>query len=153
MVWRRLRVPGVTSLATLHEAIQIINNWGNVHLHRFHIYAVDYGINYIGGTCYRDNAYKIKLDDFEFSEGDKFYYEYNFFKNHIVDIRIECIDDDPTSQSDLFCVSGNGVVGKTKHHEIKGRYKFLKALAKATDKTTVGEILPYVKTLRAGFVA
>ena len=34
MVWRRLRVPGVTSLATLHEAIQIIKGWDNDHLQR-----------------------------------------------------------------------------------------------------------------------
>ena len=46
MVWRRLRVPGQTSLATLHDAIQIANGWDNEHLHLFHIYGVNYGIRY-----------------------------------------------------------------------------------------------------------
>ena len=45
MVWRRLRVPSVTSPAMLHEIIPIINSWDNGHLHQFHIVGKDYGIN------------------------------------------------------------------------------------------------------------
>ncbi|EGM7893502.1 plasmid pRiA4b ORF-3 family protein [Escherichia coli] len=38
MVWRRLRIAADTSLAALHFIIQIIQGWGDDHLHQFHIY-------------------------------------------------------------------------------------------------------------------
>lgn len=127
--------------------IQIINGWDNEHLHRFHIYAVGYGIHYIGGTCYRGSAYKIKLDDFEFSDGDIIYYEYNYFENHIVDIRVGSIEDTTTTDVTLFCTKGNGMVGVNNHDVIHEKYKLLKALAKATATTTVDEILPFVNVV------
>ncbi|WP_235784865.1 plasmid pRiA4b ORF-3 family protein [Serratia fonticola] len=36
MVWRRLRIAADTSLAALHYIIQIVQGWGNDHLHQFH---------------------------------------------------------------------------------------------------------------------
>ncbi|MUN04678.1 hypothetical protein GNZ04_20820 [Escherichia coli] len=41
MVWRRLRIAADTSLAALHFIIQIIQGWGDDHLHQFHIYGVE----------------------------------------------------------------------------------------------------------------
>ncbi|EFE3786641.1 plasmid pRiA4b ORF-3 family protein [Escherichia coli] len=35
MVWRRLRIAADTSLAALHFIIQIIQGWGDDHLHQF----------------------------------------------------------------------------------------------------------------------
>ena len=72
MVWRRLRIPGNTSLAQLHHIIQIVNHWDDEHLHQFHIYGKNYGISYLGGIAFADNAYKIFFDDFNFDTGDKF---------------------------------------------------------------------------------
>jgi hypothetical protein len=89
MVWRRFRVPANTSLAILHKLIQIINGWNDFSLHKFHIYGKDYGINYIGGVHYPNDVYAVCLEDFNFEIGDKFTYEYNFFKHIIHDIRIE----------------------------------------------------------------
>lgn len=59
MVWRRLRVPGNTSLAHLHHIIQIAYNWDNEHLHQFHIYGKDYGISYVGGIGFADNPRQV----------------------------------------------------------------------------------------------
>lgn len=36
MVWRRLRIPENTSLAQLHNIIQIAYNWDDEYLHQFH---------------------------------------------------------------------------------------------------------------------
>ena len=44
-IGRRLRIPGSTSLADLHHMIQIVNGWDDDHLHCFHIYGKDYGVN------------------------------------------------------------------------------------------------------------
>ncbi|MGM1120132.1 IS1096 element passenger TnpR family protein [Escherichia coli] len=53
MVWRRLRIAAGTSLAALHFIIQIIQRWGDDHLHQFHIYGKDYGITYEGALVFR----------------------------------------------------------------------------------------------------
>lgn len=149
MVWRRLHIPGITSLATLHEAIQIVNGWDNENLHRFHIYAVDYGINYLGGCSFRGNAHKILLDDFEFSAGDKFFYEYNFFEHNIVDIRVEAVEEERTDNTEIYCLKGNGVPGIDKRDVVNAKYELLEAITKVNAKTTVGDLLPYVEALRA----
>lgn len=64
MIWRRLRIPGHTSLADFHHLIQIIFNWDNEHLHRFHIYGKDYGVAYVGGLSFSDDAHVVFIDDF-----------------------------------------------------------------------------------------
>ena len=149
MVWRRLRVPGASSLASLHEAIQIVNGWDNDHLHRFHIYAVDYGISYAGGLSFRDNAHQVALDRFEFDVGDKFFYEYNFFKHQIVDIRVEAIKEETSNDVAIGCVKGNGMPGADKYDEMEATYQLIKAIATADDTTTMGDIRPYVDALNA----
>ena len=72
MVWRRLRIPGNTSLAQLHNIIQIAYNWDDEYLHQFHIYGKDYGLSYAGGILFSDDARQVFLKDFEFDAGDKF---------------------------------------------------------------------------------
>ncbi len=57
MIWRRLRIPSHTSLADFHHVIQIVFNWDNEHLHRFHIYGKDYGVAYAGGLSYSDDTH------------------------------------------------------------------------------------------------
>ncbi len=39
MVWHRLRIAADTSLAALHFIFQIVQGWGDDHLHQFHIMA------------------------------------------------------------------------------------------------------------------
>lgn len=100
MVWRRLRIAGDTSLAGLHALIQIANGWVDDNLHQFHIYGKDYGISKLGGILFTDNAYKVVIDDFDFDVGDRFTYEYNFYKNWLHDIRIEAIKESSTREKD-----------------------------------------------------
>ena len=38
MNWRRLRLPGSTSIADFHHIIQIAMGWDNDYLHCFHIF-------------------------------------------------------------------------------------------------------------------
>ncbi len=71
MIWRRLLVPGSTSIAELHHIIQIAMGWENCHLHRFRIYAREYGISYIGGISFSDNPHEVRLADFGFRAGDR----------------------------------------------------------------------------------
>jgi len=38
LIWRRLLVPGETTLAELHAVVQTVFGWGGEHLHRFVIH-------------------------------------------------------------------------------------------------------------------
>jgi len=149
MVWRRLRIPGDTSLAQLHAIIQIAYNWDDEYLHQFHIYGKDYGISYPGGITFSEDPYKISLDDFEFDVRDKFTYEYNFFAHWLVDIRIEAIKELSSKSAAVYCTKGNGMPGVNKSDELEPMMNLLKAIADIDKNTTVDDIRPLVDTLNA----
>lgn len=146
MIWRRFQIPGNTSLADFHHIIQIAYGWDNEYLHQFHIYGKDYGIGYIGGISFSDDAHKVYIDDFEFDANDKFTYEYNFFEHWFVDVRIEDIRDKLTP-APVYCVKGSGLLGVSKHDEIEPTLNLLKAIVKK--ETTVGKIRSLIDALNA----
>ncbi len=148
MVWRRLRIAVDTSLAALHFIIQIIQGWGDDHLHQFHIYGKDYGITYEGGIGFPDNPFQVVIEDFEFDVGDRFTYEYNFFEYWIHDIRIEAIYEN-TELKTPFCISGHGMPGATVADEFDKTLAFLEAIVNADDETTISEIRPFADDLDA----
>jgi hypothetical protein len=43
-IWRRLRVPGDTTLHRLHRVLQIVMGWWDYHLYRFDVGRAHYGI-------------------------------------------------------------------------------------------------------------
>jgi len=149
MIWRRLRIPGSTSLVDLHHMIQIINGWDDDHLHRFHIYGNDYGIAYAGGLSFSDDAHLVYLDDFDFDVGDRFTYEYNFFEHWLQDIRIEAIETESTSPAHPFCVKGNGMPGATKYDEYERTMDLVKAIIDSDKSTTMGDIRCQIEALAA----
>ncbi len=148
MVWRRLRIAADTSLAALHFIIQIIQGWGDDHLHQFHIYGKYYGITYEGGIDFPDNPFQVVIDDFEFDVGDRFTYEYNFFEHWIHDIHVEAIYEN-TELKTPFCISGYGMPGATVADEFDKTLVFLEAIVNADDETTIGEIRPFADDLDA----
>ena len=147
MVWRRLRIPGNTSLAMLHYCIQIIYGWDDVHLHQFHIYGKDYGINYAGGFCYSDNPHTVYLDDFRFDVGDRFTYEYNFFENIMHDIRIEKIKESQKVDHAITCLSGSGMSGVTQYDVAKVKHKMLRLVVTKKGLLTKEDIIRFRKEL------
>ncbi|HAN6984570.1 TPA: AMP-binding protein [Escherichia coli] len=148
MVWRRLRIAADTSLAALHFIFQIVQGWGDDHLHQFHIYGKDYGISYEGGIGFVDNPFRVVIDDFAFDAGDRFTYEYNFFEHWLHDIRVEAIYENSTLKAP-FCISGHGMPGATAADEFDKTLAFLEAIVNADDETTVGEIRPFADDLDA----
>lgn len=149
MIWRRFWIFGNTSLASFHQIIQTAYSWDNEYLHRFHIYGKDYGIGYVGGISFSDNAHKVYIDNFGFDINDKFAYEYNFFNHWFVDLRIEDIKNKimPTA---VHCINGSGMPGASKHDENKATLNLLKELVKVKDKeTTVDNIRDLVDKLNA----
>lgn len=82
LIWRRLLVRCDTTLAQLHDILQLIFAWSNEHLHAFHIYGKDYGAN---GVDTRD----VRLRDFRLRPGERFRYVYDFGAYWQCDIRLE----------------------------------------------------------------
>jgi Plasmid pRiA4b ORF-3-like protein len=89
MVWRRLLVPAETSIAGLHEILQAAFGWGDEHLHRFTIHAVEYGLWRPGSAGFSRDARQVLLAGFGLRPGERFTYEYNFFAGWRHDIRVE----------------------------------------------------------------
>jgi len=49
IIWRRLLVRGDSTIADLHDILQITFGWSDDHLHRFLIHGKQYGVAYLGG--------------------------------------------------------------------------------------------------------
>ena len=47
-IWRRLHVPSDSSIAMLHDLLQIAFDWSDLHLHRFVIRGKEYGVSRMG---------------------------------------------------------------------------------------------------------
>ena len=89
MIWRRLLVSSETTIAQLHQYIQVAFNWSGEHWHRFRIHGKDYGIAYLGGIRFDDNPYAVPLSRFRLHRREWFRYEYDFIAHWRVDIRLE----------------------------------------------------------------
>jgi hypothetical protein len=89
MIWRRLLVSSETTMAQLHQYIQVSFDWSGEHLHRFRIHGKDYGIAYLGGISFDDNPHAVPLSRFRLHPRESFRYEYDFISNWRVDIRLE----------------------------------------------------------------
>lgn len=106
LIWRRLLVPEATSIAELHYMLQIVMGWEDYHLHRFQIYAKDYGISQIGGMGFSDNPWAVRLADFGFRVRDRFEYQYDFGDNWEHDLRIEAILETDPKKTYPVCIDG-----------------------------------------------
>jgi hypothetical protein len=78
IIWRRLLVRGDSTIADLHDILQISFGWSDNHLHRFLIHGKQYGVAYLGGITLRNDPRRIKLSDLGLRVKEKFLYEYDF---------------------------------------------------------------------------
>ena len=71
-VWRRVWLTDSLSIANLHRVIQLLMGWDDDHLHRFRIHGRDYGIGYIGGPNFGEDAAVEPLSQFGFRPTERF---------------------------------------------------------------------------------
>lgn len=89
LIWRRLLVRSDMTIADLHYIIQISLEWTDDYLHQFIIHGKSYGIYHEGGLCFADDPTTIYLRDFQFRLKERFIYQYNFYDDWQIEIRLE----------------------------------------------------------------
>jgi hypothetical protein len=88
-VWRRVEMPGRTTLTELHSILQTVMPWCDEHLHDFEIDGVRYGAPDDGWEDdeLRDES-KVRLDDVA-AEGTTIRYTYDFGDDWRHDVVVE----------------------------------------------------------------
>src|SRR5438270_13059590 len=75
--WRRMLVRSDSTIAQLHDTLQIAFGWTDEHLHRFLIHGNPYGIARSGGMSFDDNPRRVRLRDFHFRSKQTWVYGYD----------------------------------------------------------------------------
>lgn len=108
MVWRRLLISSATTIAQLHDVVQIAMGWEDLHLHQFRIHGKAYGISRVGGISFADDPHHVTLADFRLRPGERFVYEYDMgdFWQH--DLRLEAVVPRAPRRHYPVCTAGHG---------------------------------------------
>lgn len=89
LIWRRLLVRSVSTVAQLHEAPQIVFGWEDLHLNRFEIRGREYAVYRDGGGIIGIDASRVRLGDLHLRRLERFVYEYDFSDSWIHELRLE----------------------------------------------------------------
>ena len=106
LIWRRLLVPADTTIAGLHQVLQVAFGWSGAYLHRFKVHGREYGLCYDGGPVFRDDARQVRLVSLGLREGERFSYEYNFLAAWHLDLRLEQITGPGPGEAHPRCTGG-----------------------------------------------
>lgn len=87
LIWRRLQVTGSTTLAELHQVLQMSFGWEGDYLHSFTVHGVDYGNT---GGCHSYGA-DVTLVGLGLRVRERLTYACNFFAGWSHDLRVEKI--------------------------------------------------------------
>lgn len=88
-IWRTVELPGSTTLAGVHHALQVALGWTNSHLHAFAIGRARYGMADVDSFGERGDLdeRQYRLQDVV-RAGDKFLYEYDFGDGWEHDVKV-----------------------------------------------------------------
>ena len=78
MICRRLLVRSDSTVAQLHEALQVAFGWGDDHLNRFEIRGREYSVYRDGSGMIGIDARGVRLDSLNLRQLERFSYEYDF---------------------------------------------------------------------------
>jgi len=125
MVWRRLVVHSDSTIAELHQVLQIAFGWSDEHLHCFRIHGKEYGTPHVGGMSFDEDATTVRLAAFRFHPRERFFYEYDFYDHWVHEIRIEQILPLDSARSYPLCIGG---VRAAPPEECGGAWAYLQRL-------------------------
>jgi len=128
-VWRRILISGDTTLARLHDILQVVMGWTNAHLHRFIVKGQTYAIpdrGDIGPRKPKDER-KFTLRDIA-QEGSRLVYEYDFGDNWQHGLDVEAILPPEEGMQYPACLEGAGACPPEDVGGISGYEHFLEAM-------------------------
>jgi pRiA4b ORF-3-like protein len=135
-IWRRVVVPGDSTLARLHGIIQVAMGWQDGHLHMFEID----GDRFAGRGFDDSELDDDELDEAHFRLGDlvnrekpKFNYCYDFGDNWQHTLLVEKILPAAKECAPVICLAGKGRCPPEDCGGIWGYYRLLAALANPND--------------------
>jgi hypothetical protein len=106
MIGRRVLVRTDSTLANLHDVLQIAFGWSDSHLHRFRIHGRDYGVNRLGGPSFSTDARQVRLADFQFRLNEWFLYEYDLRDSWRHEVPVERRLTEEPKRTYPVCVGG-----------------------------------------------
>lgn len=127
-IWRRLLVPGDTTLADLHDIIQVAMGWEDYHLHQFIIQGEYYGEPSPDDLFDVHDERKVTLRQIAPHEGFRFRYEYDFGDGWLHQILVEKILPPEPGQFYPVCIAGKQACPPEDVGGIWGYYEFLEAI-------------------------
>jgi hypothetical protein len=129
-IWRRLQVPGNTTLRKLHDILQIAMGWTDSHLHQFiagdrHYGAVEYDD---GGELELLPEHHYRLSHIAQGAGARFAYEYDFGDSWRHTLVVERIHPPEPGVTYPLCLAGERACPPEDVGGVGGYAEFLKAI-------------------------
>jgi hypothetical protein len=129
-IWRRLLVSSDTTLAKLHDIIQLAMGWEDAHLHAFKVGEASYSMpmqDDMFDLDFKDER-RVKLNQIVPGEGFKFSYEYDFGDSWTHVILVEKILPPDPAQPLPMCIKGKRACPPEDVGGVWGYDSFLEAI-------------------------
>jgi hypothetical protein len=130
-IWRRILVPGDSTLSDLHHIVQAVMGWNNSHLHMFTINDTIYGNpedDEYGELGTKDEK-KFKLAKLFPEGGKRFKYEYDFGDSWVHTLLIEKILPPEKGKEYPVCIKGKRACPPEDMGGVWGYEGFLEAIS------------------------
>lgn len=129
-IWRRILIPGNTTLLKLHDILQIVMGWEDAHLHMFKIPGLVYEdpMNDVYGDISTILEAHYKLKQLIQYEGQRFSYEYDFGDSWEHELVVEKILSGMERLRNPICLKGKRACPPEDVGGIWGYENFLKAI-------------------------
>ncbi len=130
-IWRRIRVPGNSTLRKLHDILQIVMGWHDSHLHQFRIGGAYYGAAEYdeGGEMGLQPEQRYRLSQVAPEPRSQFQYEYDFGDGWEHTLLVEKIHPAELGAQAPRCLDGRRACPPEDVGGVWGYQEFLKALS------------------------
>ncbi|MEX2466031.1 MAG: hypothetical protein WD995_03930, partial [Gemmatimonadota bacterium] len=126
-IWRRIEVPGDTSLRELSDIVQRAMGWEGYHLYSFHIGGVEYGEADEDGWLDFEDA-GVAVSRVARGAGARLEYLYDFGDEWTHDLVVEAVAEPEADASYPRCVAGARACPPEDCGGVGGYYRLLEAL-------------------------
>ncbi len=89
LIWRGLLLRGDSTIADLHQVLQLSFGWSDTHLHRFFIRGREYGVEREGGIWFEQDGREVHLCELGLRAPERFVYEYDLGDSWLHDVHLE----------------------------------------------------------------